>query len=218
VVLTCRSVDRIFLQGYVPKLKSVGLVCRFSRWQRGFFVPSSAAFGKIGDAYVAKVHKFAADYDIPVVYFDKGKEKPVKELVAPPLHRGGSQRGWGGSGGAAWVSLRRKPRSGGHGRPSAKSTLAIRTWTHRGDRGAGCEPNGVRHRRTPVNPTDDPPARSRRAIRPGVSSLPDPTFRKDPLAGWLRNWRSPGRWPGCRMGAEPLHGFRVSPCTLRPGC
>ena len=37
VVLTCRSVDRIFLQAYVPKLQSVGLVCRFLRWQRHFF-------------------------------------------------------------------------------------------------------------------------------------------------------------------------------------
>src|SRR5262245_4929624 len=31
VTLTCRSVDRIFLQGYVPKLKTVGGVCQFLR-------------------------------------------------------------------------------------------------------------------------------------------------------------------------------------------
>jgi hypothetical protein len=71
VTLRCRSIDRIFLQAYVPKLQSVGLVCRFLRWQRKFFVPSSAAFGKIGDEYVAKVHRFAAEHDIPVVYFDR---------------------------------------------------------------------------------------------------------------------------------------------------
>src|SRR5205085_367270 len=29
ITLTCRSVDRIFLQGYVPKLQSVGWVCQF---------------------------------------------------------------------------------------------------------------------------------------------------------------------------------------------
>ena len=52
VTLTCRSVDRIFLQAYVPKLQSVGQVCLFLRWQRGFPIPSSAAFGQIGDAYV----------------------------------------------------------------------------------------------------------------------------------------------------------------------
>ena len=48
VTLTCRSVDRIFLQGYVPKLQTVGWVCQFLRWQRGFNTPSSAAFGCLG--------------------------------------------------------------------------------------------------------------------------------------------------------------------------
>ncbi len=57
VALTCRSIYRIFLQAYVPKLQSVGLVCRFLRWQRGFTIPSSAAFGKIGAAYKADVHR-----------------------------------------------------------------------------------------------------------------------------------------------------------------
>jgi hypothetical protein len=52
VTLTCRSIDRVFLQAYVPKLQSVGLVCRFLRWPRGFRMPSSAALGKIGAAYV----------------------------------------------------------------------------------------------------------------------------------------------------------------------
>lgn len=59
VTLTCRSVDRIFLQAYVPKLQSVGGVCQFLYWQRGFGIPSSAAFGKIGDAYVAEVYRWA---------------------------------------------------------------------------------------------------------------------------------------------------------------
>jgi hypothetical protein len=48
VTLKCRSIDRIFLQAYVPKLQTVGMVCRFLRWQRKFKIPSSAAFGKIG--------------------------------------------------------------------------------------------------------------------------------------------------------------------------
>lgn len=32
VRLTCRSIDRIFLQAYVPKLQTVGWVCQFLRW------------------------------------------------------------------------------------------------------------------------------------------------------------------------------------------
>jgi hypothetical protein len=57
VTLTCRSVDRIFLQAYVPKLQTVGWVCQFLRWQRGYEIPSSAAFGKIGDGYVREIYR-----------------------------------------------------------------------------------------------------------------------------------------------------------------
>jgi hypothetical protein len=59
VTPTCRSVGRIFLKAYVPKMQGVGWVCQFRRWQRGFVIPSSAAFGKIGEAYVRNVHRFA---------------------------------------------------------------------------------------------------------------------------------------------------------------
>jgi hypothetical protein len=59
VTLRCRSIDRIFLQAYVPKLQTVGEVCIFLRWQRKFKIPSSAAFGKIGDEYVKAVYRFA---------------------------------------------------------------------------------------------------------------------------------------------------------------
>ena len=34
VTLKCRSIDRIFLQAYVPKLQSVGQVCIFLRWAK----------------------------------------------------------------------------------------------------------------------------------------------------------------------------------------
>jgi hypothetical protein len=43
VTLRYRSIDRIFLQAYVPKLQTVGQVCTFLRWQRRFPIPSSAA-------------------------------------------------------------------------------------------------------------------------------------------------------------------------------
>ena len=59
VTLKCRCIDRIFLQAYVSKLQSVGQVCRFLHSQRGFSIPSSAAFGQIGSAYVAEIHRWA---------------------------------------------------------------------------------------------------------------------------------------------------------------
>jgi hypothetical protein len=34
VSLTCRWVDRVFLQAYVPRLQSVGGVCQFLYWSR----------------------------------------------------------------------------------------------------------------------------------------------------------------------------------------
>jgi hypothetical protein len=90
ITLTCRSVDRFFLQGYVPKLQSVGQVCRFLRWQRRFPIPSSAAFGKIGDEYVKAIHRFARDNAIPLVYFKKGESK---EAEARPLMEAAANEG-----------------------------------------------------------------------------------------------------------------------------
>lgn len=86
VTLTCRSVDRIFLQAYVPKLQSVGWVCQFLRWQRNYEIPSSAAFGKIGEAYVADIHRWAKVHGVPVRRFAKGENKEA--LARPPADRG----------------------------------------------------------------------------------------------------------------------------------
>jgi len=82
VKLTCRSFDRIFLQAYVPKLQTPGLVARFLLG-RGFHYPSSAALGKIGDAYVTAIHRFAETNGIPVVHFKKGESK--EEFARPYL-------------------------------------------------------------------------------------------------------------------------------------
>lgn len=93
VTLQCRSIDRIFLQAWVPKLQSVGQVCNFLVHQRGFRIPSSAAFGKIGDAYVREVHRWAQDKGVPVIYFHKGENK---ESIARPLIDKAAAEGGGG--------------------------------------------------------------------------------------------------------------------------
>jgi hypothetical protein len=90
VTLKCRSLDRIFLQAYLPKLQSVGQVCIFLRWQRRFKIPSSAAFGKIGDAYVQAIRDFAKKNHIPVVRFKKGQKK---EEVARPFLEAAAREG-----------------------------------------------------------------------------------------------------------------------------
>ena len=90
VTLTCRWVGRIFLQAYVPRLQSTGMVCQFLRWQRGYPVPSSAAFGKIGEAFAAEVHKFAKANGISVRHFAKGEKK---EEIARPYIQAASAAG-----------------------------------------------------------------------------------------------------------------------------
>jgi hypothetical protein len=94
VTLTCRSIDRIFLQAYVPKLQTVGWVCQFLRWRRGYVIPSSAAFGKIGDAYVAEVHRWAKQHNVPVVHFAKGenKEQTARPRIEAAAAAGGDGR------------------------------------------------------------------------------------------------------------------------------
>jgi hypothetical protein len=82
VTLECRSIDRVFLQAWVPKLQSVGQVCNFLVHQRGFGIPSSAAFGKIGEAFVREVHRWAKANGVPVIHFEKGQNK---EAIARPL-------------------------------------------------------------------------------------------------------------------------------------
>ncbi len=83
VTLTCRSVDRIFLQAYVPRLQTAGMVCQFLRWQRGFVIPSSAAFARIGDACVAEVDKFAKANAIPLHHCARGEKK--EEIARPHI-------------------------------------------------------------------------------------------------------------------------------------
>jgi hypothetical protein len=93
VTLRCRSIDRIFLQAYVPRLQTVGDVCKFLRWQRNYPIPWSAAFGKIGDAYVKAVYRFAEAHHVPVVHFKKGEKK--EETARPYLEvaaRAGNDR------------------------------------------------------------------------------------------------------------------------------
>ena len=125
VRLKCRSIDRIFLQAYVPKLQTVGQVCTFLRWQRRFPVPSSAAFGKIGDTYVEAIYAYAKAHHIPVVRFEKGQDKektahPFLEIAA----REGKERvvmiGIAQEKASAWRSWTRK----GPG-----ESPRIRTWT-----------------------------------------------------------------------------------------
>jgi hypothetical protein len=119
VMLTCRSVDRIFLQAYVPRLQSGGMVCQFLRWQRGYPIPSSAAFGKIGQAYVTEVHRFAKANGIPVRYFARGEKK--EEVARPFIEAAAAE---GGTGKVVLIGI------------AQEKAPVWRSWPARGQRGA----------------------------------------------------------------------------------
>jgi hypothetical protein len=84
VTLQVRSVDRLFLQGYVPKLMTQGQVIRFLL-ERGNPIPSPALLGKQGRAYREAIERFAAREGIPVVRFEKRESK--EERARPYLER-----------------------------------------------------------------------------------------------------------------------------------
>ena len=79
VSLRARSVDRIFLAGYVPRLQCDGQLVRFLNERAGGTIPSPAILGQIGRGYAEQINTFAKANDIPVVRFTKAD---VKEDVA----------------------------------------------------------------------------------------------------------------------------------------
>jgi hypothetical protein len=84
ITLQVRSVDRLFLQGYVPRLMTEGMVVRFLL-DRGNPIPSPVLLGKIGRAYVAAIGRFADEHEIAVVRFVKGVSK--EDTVRPYFER-----------------------------------------------------------------------------------------------------------------------------------
>ena len=95
VSLEIRSVDRIFLAGYVPRLQCDGQLVRFLNDRAGGTIPSPAMLGRIGRAYVEEINRFAKTNEIPVVRFAKSD---VKEDVARPYMQAAERR----SGAPAW--------------------------------------------------------------------------------------------------------------------
>ena len=75
VTLQVRSVDRLFLAGYVPKLQCAGQLVAFLNARAGGTIPSPAILGRVGRAYVEAVDAFALNNEIAVVRFKRGERK-----------------------------------------------------------------------------------------------------------------------------------------------
>lgn len=92
VTLQVRSVDRVYLQAYVPRLMSEGMLIRFLL-DRGATIPSPALLGQIGSRYVAAIEHFAAGNGIPIVRFRRAESK--EEVARPYLEAAASEGRFG---------------------------------------------------------------------------------------------------------------------------
>jgi hypothetical protein len=75
VSLEVRCVDRLSVNGYMPKLQTSGGLAYVLRDHRGNPIPSPALFKPIHDHFVTAVQQFATRHDIPTVTFESGQDQ-----------------------------------------------------------------------------------------------------------------------------------------------
>src|SRR5256885_564659 len=67
VVFEVESIDRMYLNAYVPGLQYAAGLVRYVHQQLALPIASTAPLAKITDAFTAAVHRFARDHDVPWV-------------------------------------------------------------------------------------------------------------------------------------------------------
>lgn len=75
VSLSVSCIDRIYLNGYVPKLQTSGQLCYFLRDHLGFPIPSPALFPPLHDRFVNAVQSFAQAEQVPMLHFERDQRK-----------------------------------------------------------------------------------------------------------------------------------------------
>ena len=85
VGLDIESLDRVYLNGYVPNLQVGGQVVSFMTQHLGFPIPSPAIMEKIGTSFRRAVRAFAAAKQVPVVMF--GKDVRKHDVMGPYLRQ-----------------------------------------------------------------------------------------------------------------------------------
>lgn len=75
VTLTIDCIDRLYLNGYVPRLQTSGQLVGFLRDHLGQPIPSPALLRPLHDRFVREVTTFAETGKIPVVHFARGQRK-----------------------------------------------------------------------------------------------------------------------------------------------
>jgi hypothetical protein len=75
VTLEIEAIDRMYCNVYVPQLQHVNGVVGFFRGHRGEPFASSALMDPVSKAFVAAIHRFCRDRNVPMVDFAKGQRK-----------------------------------------------------------------------------------------------------------------------------------------------
>src|SRR5437867_10775072 len=75
VTLQVESIDRIYLNAYLPSLQRSGQLAYFLTTHRKNPIPSPALLGQMTQRFVDAIHAFAKRDGIPVVQFQHGQRK-----------------------------------------------------------------------------------------------------------------------------------------------
>ena len=75
VRLSVESIDRMYLNVYIPKLQSEPGVVGFFKHHRGQPLPSAALMSPMSRTFVAKLEDYVAAQEIPLVQFRRGERK-----------------------------------------------------------------------------------------------------------------------------------------------
>ena len=75
VVLDVECFDRIYLNGYIPRMQVPGDLVNFLIKHRGNKIPSPALLDRITKNFVQAVENFAGENKVPIVRFERGQRK-----------------------------------------------------------------------------------------------------------------------------------------------
>ena len=92
ISLELESIDRLYLNGYVPQLQHGAGLVGFLSQHRGQVIASPALLGQITGKFVAEVRAFAKEQGIPLFHFERNeskdrrahqlrRERPVRDAV-----------------------------------------------------------------------------------------------------------------------------------------
>lgn len=91
VTLEVESIDRMYLNIYIPNLQRESGASWFLKQQRKYPVASSAAMAPISRAFVEAIETYAQRHQVPMLTFEKGQRKD--DVVAPYLRQAAGREG-----------------------------------------------------------------------------------------------------------------------------